>query len=85
MRIPSTAFHKPACRAFGASIIAIGLAVAVPLAGATTVNCPGTVTTADREMSLSVIAPAIATCVGSGTGNICGAQGDPISGLLGTG
>jgi hypothetical protein len=36
-------------------------------------------------MSLSVIAPAIAGCVGSGTGNTSGAQGDPIFGLLGTG
>jgi len=83
MRIPNTAFHKPACRAFGASIIAIGLAGAAPVASATTVNCPGTVTTADREMSLSVIAPAIAGCVGSGTGNIEGPTGDKILALLG--
>ena len=88
MRIQNIEVHNPACTALGAGIIAVGLALAAPLALATTaINCPGSVSTADREMTLT--APAGAICLGSGTGNISGnpsgANPDPLFALLGAG
>lgn len=68
--------------ALAAGIIASGLALVAPLASAAVgVDCPGTVATDNREMTLT--APIGAVCLGSGTGNLTGnPASDPVYGLV---
>ena len=68
-----------------AGLIASGLALAAPLASAAVgVDCPGTVSSSDREMSIT--APLGAVCIGTGTGNLTGnPASDPVFGLVGAG
>lgn len=72
-------------RALAAGLINAALALAAPLAHAAVgVDCPATVSLADREMT--VTAPIGAVCLGSGTGNLSGNPADdPVYGLVGSG
>lgn len=71
-----------------ASVLGLVASVSIVSASTVTTNCPGTVSTADREFTLTTEAPG-AACLGWGAGNINGnpngANPDPLFAILGPG